>query len=336
LPATPPRRRAALHAISLRSRGTRPADLARVRTHAWFLASALIAACASSDRPAPPLPDPLEEAFASSLRPGDVIVLVPGTGARDYLGAPIDALPGDVPTADILANESVRTDAVVFEQAIGVAERAGLSREQIENGDVTLLIWGAGFERVQAFDYVSYDRLRVRVQVLGGQNAVAVGLIEDHYFDYTRDNVDTDARDIYQRLSDWLAAHPADGRNVVVVSHSYGGAVGEYLALEHDTIAKVPLPGDTALPFTISAGVPPYVVGYDFLGPRVMDLHPSDGSTSLVYEIDRPDDPVHNLTFQGDFRGHHYNIVFGDQFEGSYGVTTDKISCGTVPGPCAK
>jgi pimeloyl-ACP methyl ester carboxylesterase len=306
-----------------------------VRTVAWFLAS-LAAGCAATEPPGPDLPDPLAEAFTLSLRPGDVILLVPGTGARDYLGAPIDAMPGEVPTADVLASEPVREDAVVFEQAIGVAERAGLSREQIENGDVTLLLWGAGFQRVQAFDYVSYERLRVRIQILGGENAVAVGLIEDHYFDYTRDNVDTDARDIYQRLSAWLSAHPADGRNVVVVSHSYGGAVGEYLALEHDAIATVPLPGATALPFTIAAGVPPYVLGYNFLGPRVVDLHPSDGSTSLAYEIDRPDDPVHNLTFQGDFHGHHYNIVFGDQFEGSYGVTTDKISCDTVPGPCAR
>ena len=295
------------------------------------------AGCATTEPASPPLPDPLEQAFASTVRAGDLIVLVPGTGARDYLGATIDALPGDVPTADVRAVEKVEEDAVVFEQAIAVEQRAGLSREQIESGEVTLLLWGAGFERVSAFDYISYDGIRVRVDVLGGQNAVAVGRIQDHYFDYTRENVDMDARDIYARLASWLGAHPGDGRNAVVVSHSYGGAVAEYLALEHDAIvAAEPLPAATKLPFTIAAGVPPYVLGYDFLGPRVLDLHPKDGSTSLVYEIDRPDDPVHNLTFQGDFHGHHYNILFGDQFVGSFGITTDQLSCGTLPGECAR
>ncbi|HTL35216.1 MAG TPA: hypothetical protein VL326_18940 [Kofleriaceae bacterium] len=301
-----------------------------------LLSLALCASCATTEPASPQLPEPLEQAFTSTLRAGDVIVLVPGTGARDYLGTTIDALPGEVPTANVREVEMVEQDAVVFEQAIGVTQRAGLSREQIESGTVTFLLWGAGFERVGSFDYISYDGVRIRVEVLGGKNAVADGLIQDHYFDYSRENVDRDARDIYTRLAGWLVKHPGEGRNAVVVSHSYGGAVAEYLALEHDAIAAEPLPGATALPFTIAAGVPPYVLGYDFLGKtRALDLHPKDGSPSLVYEIDRPDDPVHNMTFQGDFHGHHYNILFGDEFIGSFGITTDELSCGDVPGECA-
>jgi pimeloyl-ACP methyl ester carboxylesterase len=289
-----------------------------------------------SEPSAPPLPKPLDVAFATSLRPGDAIVLIPGTGSRDYLGATIDAMPGDVPEVDVRTNQKIHDDAVVLEQAIATAERAGFTHEQIERGDLTLLMWGAGFQRVTAFEYTSFEHLRVRVDVLGGQNAVAVGMIVDHYIDYSQQNVDTDAHDVYRRLSDWLDAHPAPSRNVVVVSHSYGGAVGEYLALEMDKIAADlgPLPAGAQMPFTIAAGVPPFVLGYNFLGPRVLDLHRADGTAALAYEIDRPDDPVHNLSFQGNFHGHYYNIVFGDEFEGCYGITTDEMSCGTEPGEC--
>jgi hypothetical protein len=242
-------------------------------------------------------------------------------------------MPGDHPRVDVLADEVVKSDAIVFEQAIGEARRAGFTDEEIQNGAVTFLLWGTGITKISGFDYVSYERLVTPVEILGGTNSAAVGEITDNYLNYTKTNANTDARDLFTRLQTWVGAHPV--QHVNVASHSWGGAVAEFLALEHDTIAAElgPLPGGATMPLTVAAGVPGFIVGYNFIGPGVVDMDRTDGKRT-IYEIDRPDDPVHVVSFNGDFGGHHYNIVWNGDFRGAYGVTTEDLSCHEVPGPC--
>jgi hypothetical protein len=291
--------------------------------------------CAASDGgyEAPAEQTALDRAW-TSLRPGDTIVMIPGTGAVEYLAKPIEAMGGTHPLVDVLADETVKSDAVVFEQAIGMAHRAGISDDDIQNGAVKFLLWGTGITKITGFDYVGYERLTVPVEILGGTNSAAIGGITENYLNYTKGNADIDARDVYSRLQAWLTDHPTE--HVVVASHSWGGAVGEYLTLERDAIEADlgALPGGTTIPFTIADGVPGFIVGYNFIGPGVRDMDRSDGKRT-VYEIDRPDDPVHEVSFDGDFGGHHYNIVWNGEFRGSYGITTEDLSCHEVPGPCA-
>jgi hypothetical protein len=71
------------------------------------------------------------------------------------------------------------------------------------------------------------------------------------------------------------------------------------------------------------------VPDYSFAGPGLRDV--TDGH---LYEVDRPDDPVHMLSPSGNGGGHQYDILFGTDFQGSYGVTTDELSCDGVPGAC--
>jgi len=294
-----------------------------------------LAGCAMGDAEYdPPPPETvLSRIWSETIHRGDVIVMIPGTGSGEYLAKPIEAMAGDHPRVDVLADPIVKSDAVVFEQAIGAARRAGITDAEIEGGALTFLLWGAGITRLTGFDYVSYEGLTVPVTILGGTNSAAVGEISDNYFNYTKANASTDARDVHVRLQGYLAQHPAE--HVIVASHSWGGAVGEYLSLEHEAIVAElgPLPGGATQPFTIAAGVPGFILGYDFIGPRVLDYDRPDGKRT-VYEIDRPDDPVHAVSFDGDFGGHHYNIVWNGEFRGAYGVTTDDLSCHEVPGPC--
>jgi hypothetical protein len=66
-----------------------------------------------------------------------------------------------------------------------------------------------------------------------------------------------------------------------------------------------------------------------FAGPSFRDI----GAGSL-YETDRPDDPVHAMNPSGNGEGHQYSILVGDDFLGSYGVTTFELACHGVAGAC--
>jgi hypothetical protein len=274
-------------------------------------AMTVLAACAAEPAPGPDLPRPLDAIWAKTVHAGDLVALVPGTGAYDYLAAPIEPLAGPEPLVDVRAISKVAGDAIVFEQAIAAAHRAGVDPETLTFG-----LWGAGFTKLQAFDYLSYEGVKIRVEILGGTNSCAVGTVLDNLLEYTLENAAKDAADLDRDIVAWRAAHP--GAESIVASHSWGGAVAEYLAFHGGTSR-----------FTIAAGVPAYVPSYGFAGPGLRDV----GAASL-YEVDRPDDPVHAMNPSGDPDGHQYDILFGDDFQGSYGVTTDALSCRGIPGPC--
>jgi len=305
------------------------------------LVSAFAAGCAATaPPPSPAPPTPLDEAWTRSIRAGDLIAIVPGTGATDYLATPIEALPGDVPLVDVRAIPKVASDAGVLEAAVAAAHRAGLSDADLESGAITIGLWGAGFTRISAFDYLSYDGIRVRVAVLGGKNTCAEGLVDENLLNYSVSNATIDATDLYARVRAWLAANPsATGmpRNVTVVAHSWGGAVAELLAYHSDAAAAAVGPladagGTAQLPFTIAAGVPGFVPGYLFAGPGVYFVDATEQRT--LYEIDRPDDPVHAMNPSGNGDGHQYDIVVGDDFLGFYGVSTEQLACAGVAGEC--
>ena len=297
----------------------------------WRLALPVVvlAGCAVDPPPPPSGPDPLDVVWAERVHVGDVIAMVPGTKAYDYLGQTLDALPGDEPVADVRAITAVADDAIVFEQAIAAAHRAGISDAQLEAGALTFGLWGAGFKRVKAFTYVSWERLRIHVDVLGGTNSCATGTVVLNLLNYTTANADLDAIHLYADLQAWLAAHPARG-NVVLASHSWGGGIAEWLVVHHDAIAAAhgPLPGAT-IQFAIAAGVPGFMPGYMFAGPGFRSI----GDIAL-YEVDRPDDPVHAMDPSGNPDGHQYDIVFGGDFQGAYGLTTTELSCKNVAGAC--
>lgn len=317
-------------------------DAASSRVRAPLIASLVVslAGCAM-DTEAPEAPSVVDRLWGETIRPGDVMVLVPGTGAYDYLATPIEALA--TPSVDVRTNDIVRSDAIVMEQAIAAAHRAGFTDAQLEAGDLTFLMWGAGFQRLTSFEYISYEHIHVRIDILGGENSVARGEIEENLLNYSATSADTDARDIYKRLQAWLPAHPSPTgapRNAIVLAHSWGGAVAEYLALEQPTIADDLGPltdgdGEATMPFTVAAGVPAFILDYTLLGPVVRDYERPWGKM-YVYEYDRPDDPVHAMNFNGNFAGHHYNIVLGDdlEFHGAYGITTMELACDGVPGAC--
>lgn len=283
----------------------------------------------TSDPPGLELPAPIETVWGRTIHPGALVVLVPGTGAYDYLAASIEPLGGTDPLVDVHAIPLVADDADVFEQALAAARRAGITPDQLAAGAVTFGLWGAGFTRLEMFDYVSYDGIQIRVNILGGENTCAVGHVIDNVFNYGRTNAASDASDLYLRVQTWLAAHPAS--EVVFASHSWGGAVAEYLAFEQPTLeaAAGAWPGGAKRTFTISAGVPAFIPGYTFMGPGLRDL--PEGS---LYEIDRPDDPVHALNLDGNSWGHQYDILIGDAFVGAYGVSTTELACEGVAGAC--
>lgn len=270
------------------------------------------------------------------MRRGDVVVLIPGTGVSDYVPAALEPMGEAHPRVNVRDVELVRVYSTVFEQAIASAERAGLTHADIEGGALTFLVWGAGFTNVTGFDYVSYGGVTLRVEVLGGKNSCAVGGIVDNYVNYSSTSADADARDLYTRLHAWLREHDTNtARNVTLLGHSWGGAVAEYLTMELDAITEElgPLYGGARIPFTVATGVPKMVLGYAFLGPRFLD-YDGAGGKRLLAEFDRPDDPVHALTFDGNFHGHHYPIVVGDEFLGFYGITTDELACDGIAGAC--
>ena len=296
-----------------------------------------LTACSTQEPVEPDLPQPLDVVWADSIHAGDLVVMVPGTGSYQYLAQPIEAYAGSNPLVDVRTDATVAGDAIVFEQAIAAAHRAGISNEDLEAGALTFGLWGAGFTRLTSFDYESYEGITIHVAILGGENSCATGSIFDNLFKYNTQDADTDASDLYTRTQSWLAAHPSISgtpRNVIVASHSWGGAVAEYLAMGITTYESAHGPltdgnGVARMKLTIAAGVPGFILGAALEGPGLRDL-----TEGALYEVDRPDDPVHAMNPSGNGDGHQYSIMFGDEFQGSYGVTTTQLSCRGVPGAC--
>jgi hypothetical protein len=266
------------------------------------LLAILLAACATT--PASPVaPLPTDAIWAASIHPGDLVVAVPGTGAFDSLGTFIDQSA----VIDRRANPDV--NPIALEQAIAAAQRAGVDPAAVE-----LAVWGTGATQRASFEYRSLAGPVVTFTVLGGENSCATGHISDNLLKYTRDNADVDARDLAARIA-------GRSQQVTIVAHSWGGAVAEHLALDHL--------GDASIAFVFAAGVPKLIAGEGMMGPGMKP----EGTASL-YEVDRPDDPVHALDFQWDIEGHQYDIMWGSDFRGSYGITTEDMSCHDEPGAC--
>jgi hypothetical protein len=291
---------------------------------AWL--AIVLAGCAAAPSPAPggDAPTPLDRAWAS-IRRGDAIVAVVGTGGYTLLGAMIDAAARRGSPAVVSQQIDPSTNPIVLEQAIGAAQRAGLSDQDIETRAVSLGLWGAGVTSATSFVYESLGGLRVTFDVIGGESACAVGALFDNLGSYTNDSADKDARDLYARAQAYAGA-----RRLVLVAHSWGGAVAEHL-VHHLASIRSALGGAATMPLVVAAGVPGAILGEGMDGPGARFA--GDG---LVYEIDRPDDPVHALDPSGDIEGHEYDIVIGGVFEGSYGITTTELACRGVPGPCAR
>ena len=89
--------------------------------------------------------------------------------------------------------------------------------------------------------------------------------------------------------------------------------------------------------FAIAAGVPGFVPGFTPHGTGFYTVTSRDGDVRgaiKTYEINRPDDPAHSFDPAGNGGGHHYIIRFGAEYRGWFGITTDELSCGDVPGIC--
>jgi hypothetical protein len=309
--------------------------------HALAVVAVLAGCATNSIESGTPPPQPIDTVWADSIRAGDLIAMVPGTGSYQYLGAPIEAVAASTnstsPTIDVRQNATVAGDAIVLEQAIAAAQRAGFTAADLEAGKLTFGMWGAGFTTLQSFEYLSYDGIQIHVVNLGGENSCATGSIFANLLGYNATDATSDANDLYAKIQAYLAANPSSTgapRNVIVTSHSWGGAVAEYMRDQIDQVVAVHgALGDTGgiaqMPFTIAAGVPGFILGATLAGPG---LHTApDG---LLYEIDRPDDPVHAMDPSGDGDGHQYDILIGSDFLGSYGVTTEQLACAGVAGEC--
>lgn len=300
----------------------------------------LATACASDALPPEDPPDLFDQVWGETIRPGDVIVAVPGTGGYTTLGVHIEeridpAHPEAIPVFD---GHDYVLNVQVLEEAIAAAQRAGFTDTQLEAGAVKLAMWGSGITKLAAFDYESLGGLRVRFDVVGGTSVCANGGIPENLANYNGGNAELDARDLYQRTQAWLGTHPGNGRNVVMVAHSWGGVVTEYVAknlaqLEQDHGV---LPGATVA-YIVSGGVPGFLPGFAPLGPgfRTVESVAGDVTASVrTYEVDRPDDPVHTFNFTVEGGGHSYIIMIGDAYQGWYGITTDELSCLGMPGVC--
>ncbi len=308
-----------------------------------FAVAVTAGGCATEPAPEPgPASDVLQIAWTESVRAGDVIVAVPGTGTYTDVGMQIEAAidpahPTEPPTIE---GRMYVANVEVLEGAIAVAERAGFTAQQIEAGEIDLAIWGAGITKLTAFRYISLAGLHVTFTVIGGTSVCAVGGIPENLPNYNDGNADKDARDLYRRLQSWSAATSANGRKVTLVAHSWGGIVAEYLASHLATYVADhgPLAG-TEIAFVVAGGVPGYIPNFKPHGPgfrTVASADPTSGGRAAVrtYEVDRPDDPVHSFDPNGNGGGHHYIIRFGDDYLGWYGVTTDELSCGNIAGEC--
>ncbi|MFT3694402.1 MAG: hypothetical protein QM831_14745 [Kofleriaceae bacterium] len=303
-----------------------------------LLAVALLAGCSTDEPVGPDVPQPIDAVWGDSIHAGDMFVLVPGTSSYDYIATVIDPMTDAIPTVDPRKQSKIGDDSVVFEAAIASAHRAGIPDEQLEDGTITFAIWGVDFQNAAhtSFIYTSYEGLHVPIQILGGANKCTHGSVPSNLLNYNADNASADATSLYKLTQTYLAAHPGSGRNIILSSHSWGGADAEYLVENLATIqsANGPLTdgtGEASIAFTTAMGVPGFVLGYSFKGPGLRNV-----GAGLLYEIDRPDDPVHALHAGEPGGGHQYSILYGDDFQGSYGITTEEMSCDTVPGPCAQ
>lgn len=277
--------------------------------------------------------------YTAAIRTGDLMLLVPGTGSLDYLGTPIETLAGSNtdPIVDVRQVEKVAGDSVVFEQAIAMAHRAGFTNDQLASGALTFAIWGAGFQKLNQFEYVSYEGIQLHILVLGGQNTCATGSIFSNLLNYSTTNADIDAKDLYSRTRAWLNANTSEtgqARHVIVASHSWGGAVAEWLQMnlpQYEAELGVLNDGQDKAPMalTVSDGVPFMILNHPLMGPGTYTM-----TEGMLMEVDRPDDPVHKLSTSGNGGGHMYTILFGSDFQGSYGITTEEMSCDGVPGEC--
>lgn len=295
-------------------------------------AIALLIACTDDVGPTDPPRDLFEEVWSASIRTGDIVVVVPGTGSFSTLGLYIENENGK------FDGRTYRVSVDPIEGAIAAAQRAGFTDAELEAGKIKFALWGAGITKFGRFDYTSIGGLHLSFDVIGGLSACGTGGIPENLGNYNAGNAEKDARDLYRRLQSYLATTASD-RNVTLVSHSWGGAVAQYFASFQATLQKDegPLGGNAA--FVVAAGVPGLVPGFETHGPGFRTVESSDeGVTAAVksYEVDRPDDPVHTFDPNENGQGHHYVIMFGDTYMGWYGVTTDELSCDTTPGRCPK
>jgi hypothetical protein len=278
----------------------------------------MLAACAAEPATMPDQPAPQDTVWGEAIHAGDLIVAVPGTGAYSLIGKAIDEVAattprGQVPLVDVRRKPF---NSINLEQAIAATRRAGFGDDEIEAGRVHFALWGAGVTSATEIVYGSFEGLRVPFTILGGRTICADGQLPDNLFNYNSDNADADARDMYVRIAAWIDDHPS----AEWLASNLGSFEERFGALPHGA----------SLPFVMTAGVPAFIPGYQCLGPGFRTVP----SGIRVYEVDRPDDMVHNLDPSGNIEGHQYNITFGDDFRGSYGITTMELSCLGVPGPC--
>jgi pimeloyl-ACP methyl ester carboxylesterase len=288
----------------------------------------LLAACATEPGPEPEAVDLLELVWADSIRPGDLVVAVPGTGMYTDFGARVDAKVdgGGPPMIDARQHVGV---VEVLEGAIAAARRAG-----VDPAAVDLAIWGAGITRTDSFRYASLDGATVVFRVLGGKSTCATGGIPANLTNYNEGNANKDARDLYQRLQAFTADRP---RNITLVSHSWGAVVAEYIGQQLATYMTDHGRLTSELVFAVAAGVPAFVPGFTAHGEGFYTTTSTSGDLQgavKTYEINRPDDPVHTFDPQGNGGGHHYVIRVADEYRGWYGITTDELSCDNAPGIC--
>ena len=298
----------------------------------WLVWTIVTACTDDIGPPAEPPVDLLDRVWAESIRAGDVIVVVPGTGSFTGLGKLIEEEQG------VFDGREHRNNVDPVEGAVASAQRAGFTAEQLEAGAITFAMWGAGITQLERFEYISMDGLRIQFEVIGGHSACGDGGIADNLRNYNAGNAQKDARDLFERTQAWLAAHPgAADRNVNFASHSWGGVVAEYFATNLATLVRDHGELGANPAFVVAAGVPGFVPNFRTHGPgfRTVDSTAGDITASIkTYEVDRPDDPIRTFDPNANGGGHHYIIVFGTEYMGWYGVTTDELSCGEVPGIC--
>lgn len=292
------------------------------------LAFLLLAACATESEPETPTVDLLDRAWSDSIRPGDLVVAVPGTGMYTDFGTAVDnAVDGtEPPLIDALRHVGA---VEVLEGVIAATRRAGVDVAAVDLG-----IWGAGISKTATFRYASLDGATVTFHVLGGKSTCATGNIPANLTNYNAGNADKDARDMYQRLATFTADRP---RNITLVAHSWGAVVAEYLGQQLATYMTDHGPMDSEVVFAVAAGVPAFVPGFTAHGEGFYTVTSTSGDHQgavKTYEHNRPDDPVHSFDPQGNGAGHHYVIRVADQYLGWWGITTDELSCDNAPGIC--